>query len=207
MSPYENRSSVGRQLAQALHRHADSGALVLAIPRGGVAVATQIAARLSAELDVILVYELPFAICVEGARPVVDLERVIELGLHAREVTAALEGVAKSIEQHREWFCGRSAPARIAGRTVIVVDDGSSSLGMLLATISALNARGARPIVIATPLIHPDDYAALRARCDEVVGAIDARRPECVIRDFSPVGDDEVIVHLHRYHEAGLRSS
>jgi putative phosphoribosyl transferase len=99
-------------------------------------------------------------------------------------------------------FRGRRSFPRIAGRTVVLIDDGSSTIPMLSAALSTLRSGGAHRVVLASALIHPDAEAALRSRCDEIVGTIDPRNLEFAFRDFETVGDDDVIVQLNRAHGA-----
>lgn len=167
------RASVGRQLAIELYRHANTNALVLGIPRGGVPIAVHVAMALHAELDVLVALETAIAVYVEGMRPVIDLERVVELGLHAWDVDREIQEQTFSLDFHVELFRGHRPFPRVTNRTVILVDDGTTSQRLLAAATALLHARGAESLVLARP-------------------------PRDAFRDLDPVRDVDVILQLNR---------
>ena len=132
--PFRNRSEAGRKLAVALAGYKEQQPVVLALPRGGVIVAAEVAGALEAPLDLILVRKVgvPFqpelamgAVVDGGAAIVVRNEDVIaHAGIGDAEFAAACDSELAEIERRRELYVGNSERAEIAGRTAIVVDDG-----------------------------------------------------------------------------------
>jgi predicted phosphoribosyltransferase len=200
MHAHASRASAGRTLATALGHHAHTGAIVLGIPRGGVVVAAQLSGRLDAALDVLVVRETSIGMYVEGCRADIDLERVIELEKHAIEVTDEIQHEQAAIELELALFRGHRPFPPLAGRTTILVDDGSASTRMLAAALANLRARGAQPLVLGLPVADPETGIALRDRCDELVvlARRDPRGLECSYRELERVGDLDLVVLLTR---------
>lgn len=210
--PFKDRPEAGRRLAAALERYRDSGALVLALPRGGVPVAAEVAGRLNAQFDLLLVRkiglpgqpELAMGAVVDGVEPVVVRnESVIRAaGVSTDDFERVRQTEMREIERRRARYLGRRVPLDVAGRTVIVVDDGIATGATVRAAVGGLRQRGAGRIVIATPVAPPDAVAELRGEADEVVcleqpadfGAIGY-----YYRDFRQLSDDEVIATLEAF--------
>jgi putative phosphoribosyl transferase len=207
--PFEHRLDAGRRLAVALERYRDTEALVLALPRGGIPVAAEVAAHLNVPLDLLLVRkigvpgqpELAMGAVVDGASPaVVRNENVIRA---ARVSDAEFERVRqaemKEIERRRSRYLAGRQPLDVTDRTVIVVDDGIATGATVRAAIAGLRQRGAGRIVIATPVAPPDTVTELRGEADEVVCL---EQPEdfgaigFYYRDFRQLSDEEVIAAL-----------
>src|SRR6478609_10716961 len=131
---FKDRSDAGRRLAAAVMGYKDQQPVVLALPRGGVPVAAEVAAALNAPLDLILVRKIgvPFqpelamgAVVDGGAAIVVRNEDVIaHAGIEDAEFTAACDSELAEIERRRELYLGNRERVEIAGRTAIVIDDG-----------------------------------------------------------------------------------
>lgn len=210
--PFEDRSQAGRRLAAALERYRDAGAVVLALPRGGVPVAAEVAAHLNAPLDLILVRkiglpgqrELAMGAAVDGpGAAVVRNEAVIRAaGVSAAEFERVRLAEMQEIERRRERYLAGRKPLDVAGRTVIVVDDGIATGATVRAAIGGLRQRGAGRIVIATPVAPPEVVIELRKEADDVVcleqpadfGAIGF-----YYRDFRQLSDEEVIAALKAF--------
>ncbi len=132
--PFEDRSDAGRRLAEALLRYRDQRPIVLALPRGGVAVAAEVATALDAPLDLILVRkigvptqpELAMGAVVDGGNPVVVRNAdVIRLtGVTESEFKAICASELAEIERRRRRYLGDRAAVDVGGRTAIVIDDG-----------------------------------------------------------------------------------
>ena len=132
--PFIDRTDAGRQLAKALARYKNQRPVVLALPRGGVPVAAEVANALDAPLDLILVRkigvpsqpELAMGAVVDGAEPVVVRnEEVIQLtGVSETEFNSVRDEQLAEIERRRKLYLGDRPHPKLSGRTVIVVDDG-----------------------------------------------------------------------------------
>lgn len=203
---FVDRTEAGKQLAAALERFRGDEVVVLALPRGGVPVAAEVARHLGAPIDLLLVRkvgvpyqpELAMGAVVDGAEPiVVRNEPVIRLaGISAVEFEAACGRELVEIERRRKRYLGTRPPAKISGRTVIIVDDGVATGATVRAAIRAVRRRKPRGIVVATPVAPEDTIAALSEEADEVVCL---RTPEpfgaigLYYRDFSQLADEDVV--------------
>jgi putative phosphoribosyl transferase len=201
---FHDRRAAGRLLAAKLTAYANrSDVVVLALPRGGVPVAYEVAGALRAPLDVFLVRKLGApgheelamgAVATGGVRVIND--EVVE-ALHVRQ--DAIDAVAaQQIEEMRRrerLYRGDRPPPDVQGRTVILVDDGLATGATMRAAILALRQRHPARIVVAVPTASPDICEALTSEAAEVVCAM---TPEPFVAvgywydDFSQTTDDEV---------------
>ena len=208
---FADRRDAGRQLAAALERFKDEHPLVLALPRGGVPVAFEVAQALGAPLDVALVRkigapghaELGLGAVVEGEDPQMILnEEVVRLvrpkpGYLQSEKTRQLQELER---RRRLYRAGR--PARgVEGRTIIVVDDGIATGGSAKAVLRALSGRRAGKLVLAVPVAPADTLEALASEADEIV-CLAAPEPFFAVgehyEDFAQTTDEEVVRLLER---------
>lgn len=174
---FRDRADAGRVLAAELERHRGTDALVLGLPRGGVVVAAEVARRLEAELDVIVTRKLGSPLSRELAIGAVSAEggvflnrRLIhQLGISERYV-AAVTNIERSEALRREaLFRGARPRPRIAGRTVILVDDGLATGATMHAAVHAVRREAPARLIVAVPVGSPEACAALRGDADEVV--------------------------------------
>ncbi len=159
---FENRQHAGRQLAQALASYKDHDPVVLALPRGGVPVAAEVAAELDAPLDLILVRkigvpsqpELAMGAVVDGAKPlVVRNEDVIALaGVSEVEFKKVCDEELAEIERRRQRYLGHSARAEVEGKTAIVIDDGIATGATTRAALRATRQRKPKKLVLGVPV-------------------------------------------------------
>lgn len=177
-TPYTDRTEAGRRLAKALqHYGGRRDVVVLALPRGGVPVGFEIARTLGADLDLMLVRKLGApgqpelavgAIATGGARV---LNRDIVTGLNLDD--AAIEDVARSeqreLERRERTYRGERPGPEIAGRCVILVDDGLATGATMRAAVAAVRTQSPGRIVVAVPVAPPDAVTKLRSEADEVV--------------------------------------
>jgi putative phosphoribosyl transferase len=212
MMDFRDRSDAGRRLAKALSSYKDRHPVVLALPRGGVPVAAEVAAALDAPLDLILVRkigvptqpELAMGAVVDGTAPiVVRNEEVIELsGTTADEFDAACASELEEIERRRQLYVGDRARAEIAGQVVIVIDDGIATGATTRAALQAIRNRRPKELVLAVPVAPPDTITKLRGEVDDLICL---ETPELFgaigyfYRDFRQVSDQEVVAILKRF--------
>ncbi len=173
---WSDRVEAGRELAAELERRGYGGrddVTVLGVPRGGVEVAREVADRLGAPLDVVVVRKVGAPGAPEFAAGAVDLDGMVHENPGAGVSRSWLERAA--IPEHEEavrraeaYRRGRG-PLEIADRTIIVVDDGIATGLTATAALRWLKGRGAARTVIAAPVMAPDAAAALAADADEVV--------------------------------------
>lgn len=207
--PFSDRSEAGRKLAQALTSYKHEQPIVLALPRGGVPVAAEIAAALDAPLDLVLVRkigapmqpELAMGAVVDGREPiVVRNESVIRLGrVSEQDFATARDQQLAEIERRCKKYLGDRPHPELKGRTVIVVDDGIATGATTRAALRALRKRQPRKLVLAVPVAPTQTLRDLRTEADEIIclesyddfGAIGL-----FYADFTQVSDAEVIALL-----------
>jgi erythromycin esterase-like protein/predicted phosphoribosyltransferase len=201
---FEDRADAGRHLAERLTGYAGRGdALVLAIPRGGVPVGFEVARALRAPLDVFLVRrlgvpgheELAFGAVATGGTRVLDKE-IIEQSAIPLEHIEAIDAMARGELQRRERaYRGDRPPPDIAGRIVILVDDGLATGATMLAAVRAVRADDPARVVVAVPVAEPRVCARLRKEADEAVCLLTPSPLHSVsvwYDDFGEVSDDDV---------------
>ncbi|MFC6658116.1 phosphoribosyltransferase [Roseibium salinum] len=159
---FDDRIDAGRQLAAKLSEYQGKDVVVLALPRGGVPVAEQVADRLGAPLDLLLVRkigvpwqpELAMGAVIDGSKPVIvrneDVIRIARVSEDDFEATARSE--LKEIERRKQRYIGGRASVDVAGRTAIVVDDGVATGATVRAAIRGLRKREPAKIVLAVPV-------------------------------------------------------
>ena len=210
--PFRNRADAGRKLAAALAAYKDERPVVLALPRGGVPVAAEVASALGAPLDLVLVRklgvpfqpELAMGAVVDGAAPiVVRNEDVIRLsGVSEEELEAVCAAELAEIERRRERYLGTRARIDVAGRVVIVIDDGVATGATTRAALRALRRRGPKKIILAVPVAPTETLVDMREEADEVVCLEDYADFGAIgffYSDFRQTSDSEVIVALARF--------
>ena len=176
---FADRAEAGRLLAAELMRFAGSNPAVYALPRGGAPVAAEIAERLGAPLDLLLVRkigvpsqpELAAGAVVDGERPDVVLndDIVAAVGLSQAQIETLTRMQLNEIERRRALYLGKRSPVLARGRTAILVDDGVATGASMEAALVALRRRGPRHIVVAVPVAAPEALPRLRRLADEVV--------------------------------------
>jgi predicted phosphoribosyltransferase len=212
MMPFIDRTDAGRQLAMALARYKAQRPVVLALPRGGVPVAAEVATVLDAPLDLILVRkigvpfqpELAMGAVVDGREPViVRNEDVISLtGVSEQEFNATCDQQLAEIERRRKLYLGNRPHPLIAGRTVIVVDDGIATGATTRAALQAIRMRKPSKLVLAVPVAPTESLKELRGEADEIICLEDYEDFGAIglfYSDFRQVSDTEVIEILARH--------
>lgn len=201
---FRNREDAGRRLAARLKGRELRNPLVLAIPRGGVVVGAALARELGAELDVVLARKLrapnqpEFAIGVISETGRVYLSQHAErlAGLFADYLAEEVRFQRREIERRRELFRRARPPAPVAGRSVIVTDDGLTTGATMTAALRVVKSLHPHELIVAVPVASPDRLAEVRRSCDEVIclfapEAFAAIGPFCA--DFRQVEDEEVV--------------
>jgi erythromycin esterase-like protein/predicted phosphoribosyltransferase len=207
---FRDRVEAGRLLSERLREYAGrENVVVLGLPRGGVPVAFEIAAALDAALDVFLVRKLGVpgheeyalgAIATGGVR-VINRQLVESLGLPAEWIEAIDAKERRELDRRERAYRGDRPPPDVAGRTVILVDDGLATGSTMLAAVHAVRADDPARIVVAVPVADPDVCAELRSVADEVV-CLQTPKPLRAVgiwyEDFSQTADGEVRDLLER---------
>lgn len=204
-----DRADAGKRLGAALMRYRDDEPVILALPRGGVPVALEVARALDAPLDLLIVRkigvpqqpELAAGAVVDATTPiVVRNDAVIGMArLSEVEFDRIKDAEIVEIERRRRRYLGERPQPVLKGRTVIVVDDGIATGATMRAALRALRLGRPRRLVLATPVAPIDTIEALRDEADEIeclethafFGAIGN-----YYKDFRQVSDEQVVAAL-----------
>jgi predicted phosphoribosyltransferase len=201
---FRNRTDAGRQLAERLAAYANRpDVLVLALPRGGVPVGYEVARALATPLDVFLVRklgvpgyeELAMGAVAIGEVRVLNDEIVRGLGVSEHEINAMVAREMQELARRERLYRGDRPPPDVAGRTVILVDDGLATGATMRAAVEALGQQHPARTVVAVPTASPDTCEALKAEADDVICAMTPERFVAVghwYEDFTQTTDDEV---------------
>jgi predicted phosphoribosyltransferase len=201
---YRNRSEAGKHLAAKLTTYADrDDVLVLALPRGGVPVAFEVAKALRAPLDVFLVRKLGLpgheelamgAIATGGVRVLNhDVVDYLEISDTVIDAIATIE--LEELERRERVYRGGRPEPDVSGKTVILIDDGLATGSTMRAAVAALRQLKPARIVVAVPVAAPQTYDEYRMGVDEIICAVTPKRFYGVgrwYRDFSQTTDEEV---------------
>ncbi|MDG4906069.1 phosphoribosyltransferase [Mesorhizobium sp. WSM4898] len=203
---FRDRQDAGQKLGASLELLQLKDPIVLALPRGGVPVAAEVAKALHAPLDLVIVRkvgapgnpELAVAAIVDGEPPDVVLNREIveaySLGDSALRVLIAQE--RPELERRRAAYRGRELPLSVAGKTVIVVDDGAATGTTMKVAIRALKRRSPRKIIVALPVAPPETVDELAQEADLTICLNQPARFRALgyyYGNFPQLSDDEVI--------------
>lgn len=201
---FQDRADAGRQLAAALHHYSgDPRLIILGLPRGGVPVAFEVATALRAPLDLFLVRklgvpgheELAMGAVATGGVRVLNDEVVNGLRIPGHVIDKVAAEESRELDRReRAYRDARSAP-EIAGRTVILVDDGLATGSTMRAAIMALRKQGPEKIVVGVPVASPDVCNQFRTEADDMVCILTPEPFYAVgywYQDFSQTTDDEV---------------
>jgi predicted phosphoribosyltransferase len=201
---FRDRSDAGRQLAAKLQSYAHRPeVLVLALPRGGVPVAYEVARALKAPLDVFVVRklgvpgyeELAMGAVASGGVRVLNKETVRQLGIPERLIEQVTQREQEELARREGLYRDGRPPPEVRGKTVILVDDGLATGATMQAAIEALKQQAPQSTVVAVPVAPEKTCEDLRKIADEVVCAFTPEPLYAVGRwymDFSQTSDEEV---------------
>jgi predicted phosphoribosyltransferase len=207
---YRDRTDAGRQLAARLTRYADRpDVLVLALPRGGVPVAYEVAKELKAPLDVFLVRklgvpgyeELAMGAIASGAVRVLNQDIVNYLRIPDEVIDAVAAREQRELERRERAYRDDRPPPDVRDRVVILIDDGLATGSTMRAAAASLRLQKPKRIVVAVPVSSPEVCDEFRSEVDEIVCALTPEHLQGVglwYEDFSQTSDEEVRELLKR---------
>ena len=213
MAYFRDRTDAGRYLARELQRYAGrTDLLVLALPRGGVPVAFEVAQALGAPLDVFIVrklglpgyQELAIGAIASGGVRVLNEALIRSAGVSQSDIEATTAAEERELNRRLRRYRGDRPFPEIAGRTVILIDDGLATGSTMQAAVIALRQEQPAAIVVAVPTAPPETCDEFRRLVDDVVCAV---TPEPFYgvglwyQDFSQTTDEEVHDLLERARE------
>ena len=211
--PIPDRAAAGRALAGMLDGQSGMQTVVLALPRGGVPVAYEIAEALRCPLDLMLVRklgvpghsELAMGAIASGGVRIFNEDIVSSLGIGEAAIAAVEQREAEELARRERAYRGERAALDLQGKRVVLVDDGIATGATMRAAVRAVRKRSAAHIIVAVPVGAPETLDVLRQEADEVVCPFN---PDPLLaigrwyRDFSQTSDEEVIELLRRAWES-----
>jgi len=203
-SNFPDRRTAGQALAARLgHCALLPGALVLALPRGGVPVAHEVARELGLPLDVFIVRklgvpgheELAMGAIASGGVRVLNRQVIDDLGLSEDVIEAVTAAELAELQRRERLYRSHRPPPDLRGRTVILVDDGLATGSTMRAAVAAVREQGAARVIVAIPVAPPDTCDTLTHQADEVICPLRPHNFEAVgqwYQDFAQTTDEEV---------------
>lgn len=201
---FRDRVDAGQRLAAALGDYeGQPELLVLALPRGGVPVAAIVARSLQAPLDLLLVRklgvpgheELAMGAIATGDALVLNDDLIASLGIRSDAIEMVMQAEARELQRRELAYRGERPVPQIAGRRVIVIDDGVATGATVKAAVKALRQKRPAEVIIAVPVAPPDTLLSLREDADQVI-CLQSPSPFYGVgywyQDFSQTSDEEV---------------
>ena len=207
---FQDRAEAGRALAHRLQGYErEPNVIVLGIPRGGVPVAFEVAAKLHAPLDVFVVrklgvpghVELGFGAIASGGMRFLDSEIVEAVGITNEAIEEVTAREKRELERRERAYRGGRSPLSVEGKTVILVDDGIATGSSMQVAINALRAMQPSRLAVAVPVAPVSTCRRLRPQLDDLVCVQMPTLFRAIgefYEDFSEVPDEEVTDLLHR---------
>ncbi len=215
---FVDRVEAGRRLAQQLLKYRGEEPVVLALPRGGVVVAFEVALALGAPLDVIVARklgapgqrELAIGAVVDGEQPetVLNTPVIRALGVSDNYLRDEIDCQLAELARRQKIYRREGVGEKLADRTVIVIDDGVATGASVRAALRGVRKQGARKIVLAVPVAPPETLDSLRAEVDDAVCLLAPEELYAIgefYQDFKQVSDEEVVrlLDLARANRSG----
>ena len=176
---FQDRADAGRRLAEKLSEYADGDTRVLALPRGGVPVAFEVARALRAPLDVFVVRklgvpgheELAMGAIASGGVRVLNEDTIAQLRIDQATVDAVTQAELGELNRREAVYRDGLSAHDVAGKTVILIDDGLATGASMYAAVLALRARLPRRIIVAVPVAPRDTCEVIAQQVDEMICA------------------------------------
>jgi putative phosphoribosyl transferase len=201
---FQDRIDAGMQLAKKLEQYKNSGAVILALPRGGVPVAYILAKELECSLQVILAKKIghphnkEYAI---GAATLEDYFIIPHENITEEYIAGELAAIRKRLREMQRLFATTSQKENLEGKIIIIVDDGIATGNTLLVTVQLLQKSRPSKMIIAVPVASQSSVHLLRGYVTEVI-ALTIPEEFCGVgayyKDFKEVTDDEVVFYLNQ---------
>lgn len=202
---FKNRADAGKQLAEKLKKYSgDKSTIILALPRGGVVVAKEVADVLNLPMDLIVSRKIgapdnpEFAIgaIAEGFEGVFDQRVIVSYGISDEYIRNEIKKEREEMDRRLNVYRAGRVPLDLAGKTAILVDDGIATGLTMIATINSAKIKGAKKIVVAVPVASRDSVEKVKKLVDDII-YLDT--PEFFMavgqfyESFSQVEDAEVV--------------
>lgn len=210
MSFFNDRTDAGKRLAAKLSEYANrEDVLILALPRGGVPVAFEVAKELNVKMDVFIVRklgvpgneELAMGAIASGNISVLNEDVVRSFGIPQKVIDEVATKERKELERREHMYRGNHPAPKISGSTVILIDDGLATGATMRAAVAAVKTKNPAKVIVAVPVAAPDTCSFFGNEVDEVI-CVATPEPFYGVgawyEDFSQTTDKEVIELLDR---------
>jgi len=209
---FQDRIDAGKRLAEKLSQYSDRETVVMAVPRGGVPVAFEVAVKLGSALDIIVPRKLiipqnpeaGYGAITEDGSIVLNEPLVQRLFLTEQEIHRQTEKVRAEIAVRLAEYRRKLPASTIRGKTVIVIDDGLASGFTMLAAIQSIKRRGSGKVIAAVPVASSIAYDHVKQYTDELVCLITAHVNQFAVADFYrrwyDLTDEEVFEYFDKWH-------
>ncbi len=201
---FRDRLQAGALLADKLKKYKNAGGIVLAVPRGGVPVAYAIAKQLGLSMELVLTKKIGHPLNKEyaiGAASLIDYFVIPHDNVSKEYIDQELQNIRSRLKEMHKKFMDDEEPAKLEGKTVILVDDGIATGNTLMGTVHVLRKGKPAKIIIAVPVASASAVQKLSEEVDEVVAVL---VPEAFYgvgafyEDFEQVSDEEVLFYLDK---------
>lgn len=201
---FHDRKDAGERLAARVSElKGIENAVVLALPRGGVPVGAEVARRLGAPLDVLVVRklgvpgleELAFGAIARGGVRILKEDIIRAAGLTGSDIDEVVRREEEELRRREEAYRGDREPVDVQGRTAILVDDGLATGATMSAGVQGVRLLGAKEVIVAVPVAPPETCHDLKTVADECVCLYTPESFRAVgewYEDFEPTSDEEV---------------
>ena len=199
---FKNRAKAGQLLAEKLKKYNNSNTIVLAIPRGGVAIGYEVAKELHLPLDIILSKKIGHPINKEYAIGAVSMDNTIldeHPEISPEYIQAEIKKLRNSLREKYEMYSGNQQPIEIKHKNVIVVDDGIATGNTLLACLGMLRKKNPAKIIVAVPVLPSNTVLLFQKNADELVYLVASKYFRSIgefYEQFDQVEDQEAIEML-----------
>lgn len=208
---FNDRTDAGKRLAERLANYRGTDAVVFAVPRGGVPVASAVAIRLELKLDLVIPRKIPipdnpeagYGAVTEDGVIVLNEPLVAELNLSKSQIQRQAEEVRAEIERRSALFRRRLPRQNVQGKIAIITDDGLASGFTMMAAVASIQRRKANSIVVAIPVASGNAFDLVKPVVSELIALVVARLPEFAVasfyREWHDLNDAETMKYIDEY--------
>jgi putative phosphoribosyl transferase len=208
--PYRNRAEAGHVLADHLQQYRGSDAIVFAIPRGGVPVASAVAKKLGSKLDIIVARKIPipynteagYGAVTEDGSIILNEPLVRELKLTRHQIERQAAEIREEIKRRQSIYRVWLEPSSVAGKVTIIIDDGLASGYTMMAAVKSLRQQGAAKVIAAAPVASSTARELVGSVAEVVCPIVSYEYPFAVAGfylDWYDLTDEEVITALQEF--------
>ncbi len=207
---FQDRRDAGQQLAEQLAKFAGSQPVLLAIPRGGVEIAAEVAVKLKAKIDLVFPRkigspgnpELAVGAVAASGQVIVNKQLQAQLGISDKDIDYLADKELREIERRRKLYLGERQVISLKGKTAIIIDDGLATGYTAKAAILATKARQPQSVVLAVPVAPVETVESMKSEVDELICLSMVKEFYAIGQfyyNFSQVSDSQVISIIEKY--------